>query len=200
MTTYNVKYTNSSKTPITVDEKEINTSLSVNFPGRIRLEWGETVNENLMRLLENFAVRSSGADVDTPDAATSGAILNVPIEGQLWFNKTNNRLYSFDGADWRPYAERGQQYAANYGQIRHGQQLPLPVSPGGYNFDYDECIWAVSPFSYFTGFRNVQCNNDSINSTVTMTYTNSLFETIQGTANYLIIGIQRNENLGNSVF
>lgn len=200
MTTYNVNFTDSSTMPITVDEKDINSDLSVIFPGRIRLEWGEAVNENLMGLLENFAVVASGANQDMPDSARSNNRLQNPVVGQMWFNTTNNRIYSYDGSKWIPYAAKGQQYAANYGQVRHGEQLPLPVSPGGYAFDYDECIWSVAPFSYFTGFRRVDCYSDPVDSTVTMIYQNYNLEVINGTANYLIIGIQRNNNLGTSIY
>lgn len=201
MTTYNINYTDSLKSPIQVTERNINTDFSIDFPGRIRLEWGEAINENLMGLLESFAVESSGIGTDTPDSGTSVGRLDNPVVGQLWFNKTNKRLYSYSSSGkWVPYSEKGQQYAANYGQIRHGEQLPLPVSPSGYAFSYDECIWSVSPFSYYIGFNGVQCHTNSTNSTVTMRYQNSIGEFINSIANYLIIGIQRNENLGSSIY
>lgn len=200
MTTYNINYTNPLKPPITVEEKGINTDFSVAFPGRIKLEWGEEVNENLLRLLENFAVQSASADPDSPDVGQSLGILQNAVEGQLWFNKSNNRLYSYDGTRWVPYAKKGQQYAANWGQVVNGEQLPLPVSPDGYVFSYDECIWSVSPFFYLTGFTQVQCSSDSSNSLVTMVYDDPFGSTVEGTANYLIIGIQRNNNLGSSIF
>jgi hypothetical protein len=202
MTTYNINFTDASKQPIEVEETGINEDYSIKFPGRIRLEWGKDVNENLLHLLENFAVESSNVDQDLPNDALSKSRLSNPVEGQLWFNKTNKRLYSYDAENdlWIPYGEKGQQYAANWGQIRHGEQLPLPTSPEGYNFSYEECIWSVAPFSYAIGFTSVNCYSDPVDSTVTMTYNNSTFGQIEGIANYLIIGIQRNNNLGTSVY
>jgi hypothetical protein len=201
MTTYNINFTDPSKTPIEVEETGINEDYSIKFPGRIRLEWGKDVNENLLHLLEHFAVASSSTNQDSPNQALSRSRLVNPVEGQLWFNKTTKRIYSYNkhNEQWIPYSEKGQQYAANWGQIRHGEQLPRPVSPEGYVFDYDECIWSVSPFSYATGFNSVTCLSDINDSTVTMTYNNSEFGTIEGIANYLIIGIQRNNNLGTNV-
>lgn len=202
MTTYNVNFTDNSKTPIQVEETGINADYSIKFPGRIRLEWGEDVNENLLHLLENFAVAGAASNIDKPSFTRSRGKLSNPVEGQLWFNKTNNKLYSYDASNdrWVPYGEKGQQYAANWGQIGHGEQLPLPVSPSGYLFNYFECIWSVSPFSYATGFTSVNCYSDPSNSEVTMQYTNPSIGTIDGIANYLIIGIQRNEDLGSSIY
>jgi len=194
--TYNINFTDSSKSTIQVEEKGLNEDFSVNFPGRIKLEWGEDVNENLLHLLEHFAVEAENLNINIPDAASSGNKLINPVEGQLWFNKSNNRLYVYVGEEWIPHAECGQQYGANWGQINHGEQLPLPISPKGYNFSYDECIWSVSPFTYFEGFEYVQCFSDIIDSTVTMLYQNSLGTVVEGVANYLIIGIRGNGNLG----
>lgn len=202
MTTYNVNFTDASKSPIEVEETGINEEYSIKFPGRIRLEWGEDVNENLLHLLENFAVDAASQDIDTPSLVKSNLILENPVEGQLWFNKTNKLLYSYDAGNerWVPYSVKGQQYAANWGQISHGQQLPLPVSPEGYAFDYDECIWSVAPFNYAVGFTSVNCFSDPVDSQVTMQYVNPSLGTINGVANYLIIGIQRNDNLGTSIY
>jgi hypothetical protein len=207
MATYNVNFTDSSKAPIEVEETGINEDYSIKFPGRIRLEWGKDVNENLLHLLENFAVaggtaeRSAG-DVDEPSFTLSRGKLSNPVEGQLWFNKRNKRLYSYDKTNdrWVPYGEKGQQYGANWGQIRHGEKLPLPTSPSGYNFAYNECIWSVAPFSYATGFSSVNCFSDPSDSTVTMQYTNPSLGTIDGIANYLIVGIQRNKDSGSSIY
>lgn len=59
-----------------------NTSLRLH--GRGALEWGEAVNEDLVRLTENFASASPPPN---------------PISGQLW---TEVKLYHFDGTNyWR---------------------------------------------------------------------------------------------------
>lgn len=201
MSTYNINHTDSSKLPIEVEETEINDAYSIKFPGRIRLEWGKDVNESLLHLLENFAVKSSALDENEPDQSDSQGLLDNPVEGQLWFNKTNKRLYSYDKENtmWVPYGEKGQQYGANWGQIRHGEKLPLPVSPSGYVFSYEECIWSVSPHSYFSGFTNVSCYIESDSNTLRMQYNAPAFGIVDGIANYLIVGIQKNVNLGSTL-
>lgn len=60
MAKYYIKHTDINKPEIEVDEGSVNdTSLDIALFGRIRLEYGERLNQNLLNLLENFAV---GAD------------------------------------------------------------------------------------------------------------------------------------------
>lgn len=59
MPTYSVKHTDINKSPITVDEGSLDDySLDIALFGRIRLEYGERLNQNLLNLLENFACPS----------------------------------------------------------------------------------------------------------------------------------------------
>lgn len=202
MTTYNINFTDPLKTPIEVEETGLNEDYSVKFPGRIRLEWGLDVNENLLRMLENFASPALDADEDVPDASVSGDILSNPVDGQIWYNTSNERVYKFSATQdaWMPLGNKGQIYAANWGQIQHGQQLPRPVAANGYVFPYEECIWSVSPFNYLEGFNGVTCFSDPVDSEVTMIYRlRSNSDVVEGIANYMIIGILKNNNLGSSV-
>lgn len=60
MPTYNINHTDINKDPKVVEEGSVNEhELDIALIGRIRLEYGERVNQNLLNLLENF---SSDAD------------------------------------------------------------------------------------------------------------------------------------------
>lgn len=86
---YNVNYTdNQNKTPITVFDNTSNTDTSLIFPGRNVTGYGQTIAENFLKLLENFA--SATAPVN-------------PTEGQIWFNNDPQvgQLLIWDGSDWK---------------------------------------------------------------------------------------------------
>lgn len=63
-------------------------------------QWGEGYNENFYRLAENFACPESllnpGEPMDSVELGISGAGVNNPINGQLWFNSTKNKLFVYD--------------------------------------------------------------------------------------------------------
>jgi hypothetical protein len=63
-------------------------------------QWGEGYNENFYRLVENFACPESilhpGEPMDAAELGISGAGVNSPINGQLWFNSTKNKLFVYD--------------------------------------------------------------------------------------------------------
>ncbi len=86
---YNVNYTdNQNKTPITVFDNTSNTDTSLIFPGRNVTGYGQTIAENFLKLLENFA--SATAPIN-------------PTEGQIWFNNDPQvgQLLIWDGSDWK---------------------------------------------------------------------------------------------------
>jgi hypothetical protein len=71
----------------TVDDGTVNdTACSLVLIGRNVSTYGERQNENVVKLLENFA---------NSTAPTS------PLDGQLWFDSTNNQLKLRFGSDWR---------------------------------------------------------------------------------------------------
>ena len=76
---YTVNFTNAvQKTPITVDDNSINNSdTSISLIGRNEPSYGQAIAENFVHILENFANPTSP---------------NNPIEGQLWYDTTTNRL------------------------------------------------------------------------------------------------------------
>lgn len=80
----------------------VQTSSDLTLYGNAAANWGERFNENFYRLLENFACEDkahpavSGVPKDESDIGVSGLGINNPIPGQLWFNKTNDKLYVYD--------------------------------------------------------------------------------------------------------
>lgn len=202
MANYNVRYTDLNNRPITIPEGEVNdTSLDVVLFGRINPEYGEVLDEDLLNILENFACpevsTTTGFETATPDLdQTSKSQLQHPTVGQLWFNSTRDTVYYWRGDKWQPIPLR-EYYAANWGSVMDGQQLPKPVSPvTGYTFEYSDCIWSVAPAAFTSKFGNMTCTTDS-NAVVDMKYRIAGTSTvIAGLANYLIIGIRGNYNAG----
>jgi microcystin-dependent protein len=84
---YIVNFTdNENKTPITVYDNTSNTDTSLTFPGRNVTGYGQTIGQNFLALLENFAGPAQPVN---------------PIEGQLWFDTNTRTLQIFDGVVWK---------------------------------------------------------------------------------------------------
>lgn len=201
MSNYFVKHTDFSIPPISISEDSIDRStLGVSLVGRIYQGYGEDINENLVNILENFSCpedASATSEFDaTPDLTqTSKTQLDKPVVGQLWFNSTRRLIYTYDGASWNPIPSRSL-YAANWGQIAHGEQLPKPINQQGYVFDYPECIWSVSPADIFGNIDSLMCSTDT-SANVTAQVRRSGYANLENIiANYLIIGIRGNVNGG----
>lgn len=204
MTEYIVKFTDKSKTPLTIYENSIdNSSTDISLPGRKKLEYGRDLNANFLHLLENFACPEDAANPGFPDfekasfqSDTTKKLLSAPVEGQLWFNLTQETLFVWNSGAWVALGMDGD-IAANWGIIHHGAQIPRPVNKYGYTFKYEECSWIVSPFKLEGAFRFMQCSTDD-EARVTMTYTpeNPNAQPILDCATYMIVGIKGNVNLG----
>ena len=202
MPTYKINYTRISKTPISVPESDIDTSTAVKLFGRKRLSYGKDLNENLLRLLESFSCPQDfgvGVTVIRPDsnAVSEAHIFENPVEGQLWFNSTPTKeaLYCYNGTLWVRQGKFGD-VAANWGVIANDGQIPLPVSPTGATYTYAECAWIVTPYGYPNSIDYMQCFTDAT-ANVTMEYSlEGSAAVVGGFANYLIIGIRGNLNLG----
>jgi microcystin-dependent protein len=85
---YQVRFTDTTKTPITVQDQTLNTEKSVAFVGKNYAGYSQAIAENFLHLLENFAKSSPPT---------------TPITGQLWYDTTvgsNNQLKLYDGTSW----------------------------------------------------------------------------------------------------
>ena len=70
------------KAPIHLPVKRINTvNTSLRLTGRGSKNWGESLQENLLHLMEHFASATAPAN---------------PTSGQLWFNTNERRYYFYD--------------------------------------------------------------------------------------------------------
>ena len=70
----------------TITDGTIDNSTSLILFGKSYSGFGEALNENLVKLLENSASTS------TPSA---------PIKGELWFDANTNQLKVYDGSSWK---------------------------------------------------------------------------------------------------
>jgi len=84
--TYNVRFTDQDKADLTVFDNTSNTDTSLVLPGRNTTGYGQTIAENFLHLLENFA--SSASPIS-------------PIEGQLWYDSGEETLKISDGLNWK---------------------------------------------------------------------------------------------------
>lgn len=102
-----------------------NTSLRLY--GRGALEWGESVNEDLVRLTENFASATPPPN---------------PISGQLW---TEVRLYHFDGADYWRFDPDGADWEATPLVAPTVTSLPVigPSTPVGQYCVYNGVLYGL---------------------------------------------------------
>jgi microcystin-dependent protein len=88
MAGYNVNFTDSTKTPIFVEDGTVNSGdTSLTFPGRNYSGYGQVIAEDFLHLLENFA---------STEAPLS------PVQGQLWYdsNEPITQLKIFNGTTW----------------------------------------------------------------------------------------------------
>ena len=89
---YKITFTelnNPNKPPITVMDQSIDTSTSLTFIGKNYAGYAPLIAEDFLHLLENFA-----SPAITPPTN--------PVQGQLWYDNTNNLLKVYDGTSWTP--------------------------------------------------------------------------------------------------
>lgn len=195
---YVIYYTNLDKGTIQIQKSALITDeLDIALIGKTRLEYGEIFNENILHVLEHYACPEEVGNPGNPDLNNAfGSLLENPITGQLWYNKTQRKPFvRTSTGTWRPLATVND-VAGNSGVIGHGQFIPMPIANDGYNFSIDECAWTVSPFNLPQEVDFVHCFSDPI-ARVTMQYRFEGQTALNnGFANYQIIGIRDNENRG----
>lgn len=87
---YEIRYTDFvNKGAIVVEDISINQDTSLAFPGKRSTAYGQSIAENFLHLLENFA------NTVAPQR---------PVEGQLWYNTSTgvDQLQIYDGTNWVP--------------------------------------------------------------------------------------------------
>lgn len=86
---YILKKTN-GVTLATIDDGSINIDTDLTFVGKNYAGYGEILNQNLVKILENFSNSTSPTK---------------PIAGQLWYDSTTKKLKVFDGIDFKSLAK-----------------------------------------------------------------------------------------------
>lgn len=90
MTTYFVKHTDITKQPKIVEEGSINdSSLDITLFGRIRLEYGEKLNQNLLNMLENFSIGQSPDGVPPPTPSVTPSNIAQASSNLIHFSWTD---------------------------------------------------------------------------------------------------------------
>jgi hypothetical protein len=103
---------------VTVLDNATTSDYSVSFIGKNYLPYGETLNENLLHLLENSASVTTARPVN-------------PLIGQTWYNKTDNTLYVC-------YQERAGSVPAKFRALAKsnvGNGTPVDPAAGDLWFD-----------------------------------------------------------------
>jgi hypothetical protein len=103
---------------VTVLDNATTSDYSVSFIGKNYLPYGETLNENLLHLLENSASVTTARPVN-------------PLIGQTWYNKTDNTLYVC-------YQERAGSVPAKFRALAKsnvGSGTPVDPAAGDLWFD-----------------------------------------------------------------
>ena len=81
----------------TITDGTIDNTTSLTLFGKSYSGFGELLNENLVKLLENAASTSA------PTA---------PLKGELWFDTSTNQIKVYDGSDFKPTGGAKSQSSA----------------------------------------------------------------------------------------
>ena len=117
---------------ITIPDGQFDNTTSLTLPGPNSIGYGQSLNQNLLQLLENFASNTSPS--------------GESVQGQLWFNKSTKTLNVFTGV---------QGYLPVSGIIVSTSQ-PVSANPGNTWYDttrnqyffYDGTNWTLIGPSY----------------------------------------------------
>ena len=83
---YRINRTDGTLITEVIDGTIDSNSIDITLVGRNYAGFGEILNENFVKLLENFASSTSPRN---------------PLQGQLWYDKNENRLKIYDGSTFR---------------------------------------------------------------------------------------------------
>ncbi len=124
---YTVNKSNSSASPnqYTVQDGVVNTQTDLSLIGKGYAGYGELIGENFLHLLENFASPSEPSK---------------PIQGQLYYDSTNNRLKVYTGTLFVPAG----------GNVPYQSTTPSGIQQGDLWIDSD-----LGQLFYWDGSQNV---------------------------------------------
>lgn len=86
-----------------VQDGTTNTNTGLTLIGRNYTNYGQTQNDNFVKLLENFAD-------STPPTISSSAY--TPLVGTLWYDTANSIIKVYDGSNWYPVSQRVKSSSA----------------------------------------------------------------------------------------
>lgn len=144
-----------------VQDSQIASTAGITVIGKNYAGYGEIINENFVRILENF----SGS---TPPSN--------PITGQLWWDTVNTQMKVYNSTNWSiPIGATGPiGYTGSSGYVgSQGIEGPTgPIGPSGVSSFPLDAIGQLTNdgsgnFSWVDILSNVSINNDTILSTVT---------------------------------
>ena len=104
-----------------IDGVKNTSATDITLIGRNSTGFGESVNENFIAILENFASTSA------PSA---------PLEGQLWFDTTTDTLRVYDGTDFK--AAGGAYVQTSQPAMAEGDLWYNTTNKQMYSWDGDE--------------------------------------------------------------
>jgi len=93
-----IKVYNTENTEIaTINDKTINSTFDVSLIGEGVEDYVVDINDNFVKLLENFAGES-----EPPKASTNSG----KVEGQVWYDKANNKVNYKTSSEWTSNADK----------------------------------------------------------------------------------------------
>lgn len=148
---YTVNKSNSSASPnqYTVQDGVVNTQTDLSFIGKGYAGYGELIAENFLHLLENFSAPTEPSK---------------PIQGQLYYDSTNNRLKVYTGTLFVPAG----------GNVPYQSTQPTGIQQGDLWIDSD-----LGQLFYYDGSQSVLVGPP----TTTGTLNGFVFEAITDSTN-----------------
>lgn len=81
----------------TLQDGTTNTTTGLTLIGRNFPNYGQIQNDNILKLLENFA------DANPPTQSSQAL---TPLTGTLWYDSANSLMKVYDGTNWYPVSQR----------------------------------------------------------------------------------------------
>jgi len=133
---------------VVLDDGTIDTTTSLGLVGRNYVGYGETQNENFVFLLENFA---------------NTAPPSRPLEGQIWFNTTNDTAYAYDGSNWNPIGSAAVSASAPPNTNSGALWLKTPINQ---LYVYTGTEWRFIGPEAVEGFGSTRARAGSLDDTL----------------------------------